>query len=251
MGYRRYRPALFNPKALLCVFSVLIGASILLPTLAAAAKVTYLKRPAEIKRKGAREWRPLRLGFTVKGGDSIRTGFGGRVEVKVGSRRVFRVAEVTELEIPQLEETKKGGLRALFKLTLGRFWGGLIRPLKKLSGDKFRVSTASATIGVKGTRFGMDYDPKTKVSRLLVLDGAVAAVPPGDEDRLVEVEAPREIPGPQEITEEEWLLLARKNQKIVIRPGEAPRVEPITDEDLEDEWVRFNQERDRQLAQGQ
>ena len=251
MGHHRYRPGLFNPRAFLSVISVLIAVSMLFPSLAAAAKVTYLKRPAEIKRKGARDWRPLRLGFTVNGGDSIRTGFGGRVEVKVGSRRVFRVAAVTELEIPELEESKSGGLRALFRLTLGRFWGGLIRPLKKLSGDKFQVSTASATIGVKGTQFGMDYDRKSKVSRLLVLDGEVAAVPPGEEDKLVEVEGPREIPGPQEIAEEEWLLLVRKNQKIVIRPGEAPMVEPITDKDREDEWVRFNLERDRLLVQGQ
>ena len=139
----------------------------------------------------------------------------------------------------------------MFRLTLGRFWGGLIRPLKKLRGDKFQVSTASATIGVKGTQFGMDYDRKSKVSRLLVLDGEVAAVPPGEEDKLVEVEGPREIPGPQEITGEEWLLLVRKNQKIVIRPGEAPRVEPITEKDREDEWVRFNLERDRLWAQEQ
>ncbi|MEE8436275.1 MAG: FecR family protein [bacterium] len=234
-----------------CFILVLMAASMLLPSLAAAAKVTYLKRPAEIKRKGTGDWNALRLGYKVNGGDAIRTGFGGRVEVTVSSRRVFRVGAVTELEIPELEETKKGGLRALFRLTLGRFWGGLIRPLKKLRGDKFQVSTATATIGVKGTQFGLDYDRKTKVSRLLVLEGEVAAVPPGDEDRLVEVEAPREIPGPQEITEEAWLLLVRRNQKIVIRPGEAPRVEPITDKDREDEWVRFNLERDRQLAQGQ
>ncbi len=244
MCHRRFRPV---P----CFILVLMAASMLLPSLAAAAKVTYLKRPAEIKRKGTGDWSALRLGYKVNGGDAIRTGFGGRVEVTVSSKRVFRVGAVTELEIPELEETKKGGLRALFRLTLGRFWGGLIRPLKKLRGDKFQVSTATATIGVKGTQFGLDYDRKTKVSRLLVLEGEVAAVPPGDEDRLVEVEAPREIPGPQEITEEAWLLLVRRNQKIVIRPGEAPRVEPITDKDREDEWVRFNLERDRQLAQGQ
>ena len=251
MFHYRIRLVLFNPKTFLCFVAVLMAASMLLPSLAAAAKVTYLKRPAEIKRKGAREWSVLRLGFSVKGGDSIRTGFGGRVEVKVGSRRVFRVGAVTELEIPQLEESQKGGLRALFRLTFGRFWGGLIRPLKKLRGDQFQVSTATATLGVKGTQFGVDYDRKTKVSQVLVWEGEVAAVPPGDEDRLVEVEAPREIPGPQEITEEEWLLLVRSNQKVVFRPGETPRVEPITDQDREDEWVRFNLERDLQLAQGQ
>ena len=251
MGHPQFRPVRFIPKRVMCLLLLVLAASMLLPSLAAAARVTYLKRPAEIKRKGAKEWSALRLGFKVNGGDSIRTGFGGRVEVTVGSRRVFRVGAVTELEIPRLEESKKGGLRAFFRLTLGRFWGGLIRPLRKLGGDKFQVSTASATIGVKGTQFGLDYDRKTKVSQLLVLEGEVAVVPPGDEDKLVEVEGPREIPGPQEITEEEWLLVVRKDQKIVIRPGTAPRVEPITGKDREDEWVRFNLERDRQLAQGQ
>ncbi len=110
---------------------------------------------------------------------------------------------------------------------------------------------SSATIGVKGTQFGLDHDGKSKVSRLLVLQGEVAVVPPGDEDKLVEVEGPREIPGPQEITEEEWLLVVGRDQKLIIRPGEAPRVEPITAADRRDEWVRFNLERDRLLTPDQ
>ncbi len=133
----RFLSSRVNPKIFQCVVAALMTASIVHPSLAGAAKVTHLKRPAEIKRHGTRDWGVLRLGFNVKSGDAIRTGFGGRVEVTVSSRRVFRVGPVTELEIPKLEESKKGGLRALFKLTLGRFWGGLIRPLKTLRGEKF------------------------------------------------------------------------------------------------------------------
>ncbi len=235
----------------LLLVAALVVVPVLLPALASAAKVTYLKRPVEIKRKGETKWKVLRLGFTVNAGDTIRTGFGGRVEVTLSSKRVFRIGSASEVEMPELEDSPKRGLRARFRLHLGRFWGGLVRPLSRLRGQKFQVSTSSATIGVKGTQFGMDYDKKRKTSQLLVLDGKVAAVPPGDEERLVEVEGPREIAGPQEISEDEWLLLVERDQKVVIVPGEAPRVEPITDKDREDEWVQFNLERDRRMAQGQ
>ncbi len=223
-------------------------ALLLLPGLAWAAEVTYLKRPAEIKRRGTTTWQVLNLGDEVNAGDAIRTGFGGRVEVTLSSRRVFRVGEATEIEMPQLEDSEEKGIRARFRLLLGRFWGGLIRPLTRRRGQRFEVSTTVATIGVKGTQFGMDHDKATEQSKLLVLDGVVAAVPPGGEIEREEVPGPREVAPPQEISEDEWLLLVERDQKLVIRPDEAPRVEPITPEERADEWVQFNLARDRALA---
>jgi hypothetical protein len=64
----------------------------------------------------------------------------------------------------------------------------------------------------------------------------------------VEIAGPREVAPPQEISRDEWLLLVTRDQKVVIRPGEVPQTEPLTAEDKADEWVRFNTERDSQLA---
>ena len=212
--------------------------------------MTYLKKPVEIKRRGAAEFVVLNLGDPVNEGDTVRSGFGGRVEITISNKRVFRVGEATEIELPTLDDSKKRGIQARFKLILGRFWGSLVRPLRDTDKERFEVTTASATIGVKGTSFGVDYDKKTKSSTVLVLDGTVAAVPPGQEPRLpVEIAGPREVAPPQEISLNEWVLLVSRDQKVTIRPGEVPTVEPLTAEDKEDEWVKFNSQRDQNLAQ--
>ncbi len=74
-------------------------------------------------------------------------------------------------------------------------------------------------------------------------------MPPGQDVNVpVEIAGPREVAPPQEISLDEWLLLISRDQKVIIRPGEVPQVEPLTAEDKEDEWVKFNSERDQALA---
>lgn len=219
------------------------------PAQVQAAEATYVVRPAEVKRKGTQQWVVLNQGDTVNAGDTIRTGEGARVEVRLSPKRVFRIGQITEIEMPQLSDNRQQGVRAKFNLLLGRFWGGLVQPMRDVTSERFEVSTATATIGVKGTSFGVDYNKKTDASSVLVIDGTVVAVPPGQEPELpVEIAGPREIAPPQEISRDEWLLLVTRDQKVTIRPGEVPQVEPLTDEDKADDWVKFNTDRDDALA---
>ena len=229
---------------------VLLAVLVLVPALLQAAEVTYVVRPVEVKRKGTDTWRPIKLGDKVYAGDTIRTGFGGRVEITISPKRVFRIGQASEVELPELSDDSRRGIRAKFNLLLGRFWAGVIRPIKNVQSEKFQVQTATAVIGVKGTQFGVDYDKKEDASQVLVIDGTVAAQPPPKEvEKPVEIAGPREVAPPQEISRDEWLLLVSRDQKVIIRPGEIPQVEPLTAEDKADEWVRFNSERDAQLAQ--
>ena len=158
-------------------------------------------------------------------------------------------ASATEVELPELADTRDQGIRAKFNLLLGRFWGGVIRPLKDLQAEHFQVSTPTAVIGVKGTQFGVDYDKKQDETKALVINGTVAAQPPPTEQKgPVEIAGPREVAPPQEISRDQWLLLVSRDQKVIIRPGEVPQTEPLTPEDKADEWVKFNTERDAALA---
>jgi len=221
----------------------------LMAATAMAAKVTYLKRPAEVQRQGKGEFATLNMGDEVIAGDVIRTGMGARVEVTISEKRVFRIGQATKISIPQMEDTKAKGFKARFNLTLGRFWGGVVKPLSDPATERFEVATETATIGVKGTSFGVDFNKDKDESSVLVLEGTIAAVPPGkDPSAPVEVAGPQEIAPPQEISRDEWTLLVTRDQKVIIRPGEAPSVEPLTAEDKEDEWVKFNMERDAALA---
>ncbi len=222
---------------------LVLAALLLAPLAAFAAKVTFLELPAQIKRKGATEWRTLKLGEDVSEGDSIRTGMGGRVEVTIAEKRVFRVGQATEVELPSFRET--GGLNASFHVLVGRFWASIRVPLAEALGEKVEVQTTTATIGIKGTNFGVDHDRVRGLSQVTVIDGTVAAAAPQVTGGKQEVEGPREIAPPSEISREQWLVLVSRNQKLLIRPGQAPRVEPMTAEDKADEWVVFNQQRDK------
>jgi hypothetical protein len=240
----RIRPLPLLLLAALALLVLCVG-----PALASAAEVTYLVRPVEVKRKGTQKFIVLNLHDQVYAGDTIRTGFGARVEITISNKRVFRIGQASEVELPELEDSKDEGIKARFNLVLGRFWGGLLRPLHNLQAERFEVQTATAVIGVKGTQFGVDYDKKVDETRALVIDGTVAAQPPPTQKKApVEIAGPREVAPPQEISRAEWLLLVTRDQKVVIRPGEVPKAEPLTAEDKADEWVKFNTERDAALA---
>lgn len=229
--------------------ALLVGLLLVVPTLLWAAEVTYLVRPVEVKRKGTDTFVVLHLHDKVFAGDTIRTGFGGRVEITISHKRVFRIGQASTVELPELEDSKKEGLKARFNLLLGRFWGAVLRPLHKLQAERFEVQTATATIGVKGTQFGVDYSKKTDETRAVVIKGIVAAEPPPRPVQApVQIAGPQEIAPPQEISRAEWLVLVSRDQKLIIRPGEMPKTEPLTAKDKADEWVRFNTERDAQLA---
>jgi ferric-dicitrate binding protein FerR (iron transport regulator) len=228
---------------------LVVALLVLLPALAAAAEVTYLVRPVEVKRKGAEKFVVLNLGDAVNAGDTIRTGFGARVEITISEKRVFRIGQASEVELPELSDSQGEGIRARFNLLLGRFWAGVLRPVQNVQNERFEVKTVTAVIGVKGTQFGVDYDKKEDASQVLVIDGTVEARPPGAPPKApVEIAGPREVTPPQEVSRDEWLLLVSADQKVIIRPGEVPQIEPLTAEDKEDEWVKFNTTRDAEIA---
>jgi hypothetical protein len=230
-------------------FFLLLALALLTAPLAAqAAKVTYLVKPAQLMRGDAKAWIALNLGDEVREGDSVRTGIGARVELSITSKRQFRIGQATEILLEGLEEkAPQQGLQAKVKLLLGRFWGSLRSPLKETFGEQVQVSTATATIGVKGTTFGVDFDKKDKTTQVAVVTGKVAVQPPPVEvGPPTEVAGPREIAPPQEVSREEWTRLVAADQKLIVRPGEVPKTEPLTDEDKKDEWIAFNIARDQQ-----
>ncbi|MDH4247037.1 MAG: FecR family protein [Deltaproteobacteria bacterium] len=238
----------FQRKGWVVLAGVVLAVAGLLPWagVAAAQEVTLLERPVQVKRKDAKDWTVLNLGDKVKKGDAIRTGMGARVEITLGNKRVFRIGQASEVELPELEGGENKNTNAKVNLVLGRFWAGLLKPLKGGT-ERFEVQTETATIGVKGTQFGVDFDKESKASAISVITGTVAAVPPPPEEKH-EVAGPREIAPPQEITREEWSVLVTRDQKVIIIPGQAPKVVPMTAEDKADDWVKFNTDRDAAIA---
>jgi hypothetical protein len=224
---------------------LVLGLLVATPLAAMAAKVTYLEIPAQVKRKGTTEWKTLAVGDDVMEGDTIRTGMGGRVEVTLAPKRVFRIGQATEIELPAFDE--KLGLKAHFNVLVGRFWGSIRTPLAETLGEKLEVQTQTATIGIKGTQFGVDHDKVTQTTGVTVVEGTVAASAPQVAQGKQEVAGPQEIAPPEQISRSQWLFLVSRNQKVTIKPGVEPKVEAMTADDKADEWVTFNQQRDKAM----
>jgi hypothetical protein len=205
------------------------------------AQISALEGKAQRTRaSGARS--ELRVGLPVDQGDTIETRESARLEIRFSDGSVLRLGPSSRL---QLAEAHFGGSAARRKLNARLFFGRLwAKVTSVIQGDqKFEIETENAVAGVRGTTFGVDANADKSVL-VRVYDGAVAvgkappAAPPGEERR--------EVPGPQEVTREEWEKLVGKQMQIFVAadgtPGEPQPFSPDADKD--DAFARWNQQRD-------
>lgn len=232
-------------------------AFLVLPAWAQAAKVTFVSRPAEVMHKGNPKWVPLNVGDAINAGDVMRTGTGGRVEVMLEAKRVIRMGQASQMELTEhLLGAGGQSQTTTINVKFGRLWNTVARPLNSKKGESFRVNTPTATLGIKGTRFNVDFDKLEKTLGVAVKEGAVAAQSVPEEnggagaDKAHEIAGPGEVAPPQEISREEWQTVVAANQKLVVGPDGKTRVSALTEADLNDDWMRFNEERDQALAAG-
>lgn len=228
----------------LLVWLLLTGPAAAQGTAEQGALVSELVPPAQLRRTAEAPWERLTVGTRVRQGQQIRTGLEGRVELTLAAQRVLRIGPATEITVPRLHLGEQT-FNVRIRLVAGRVWGNLLRVLRPAWQEHLVVSTPTATVGIKGTQFGLEHDPTQETLRLLVLRGQVAALPPGaDPGAPKEVPGPREVAPPQEISEEAWEILVTSRQRLVLRPGEPPRLEPVRPAHLEDAWVAYNIARD-------
>jgi len=147
----------------------------------------------------------------------------------------------------QLAEAHFAAVAARRKLTarlfLGRLWA---KVTSVIQGDqKFQVETENAVAGVRGTTFRVDANEDKSVL-VRVYDGSVAVAkkaPLYEEKRRPDR---REVPGPDEVTRDEWEKLVGRQMQIFISadgtPGEPEQFSPDADKD--DPFALWNQQRD-------
>ena len=112
--------------------------------------------------------RGARLGV----GDMIETGDKGKVELRLsdGSTIVIGAnSRVVIKELNTLEVTKVS--TNTFELLKGKIRAIVVPFVSKDS--RFTIETGNATVGVRGTDFGVTRDPDADTTHLLTLDGAV------------------------------------------------------------------------------
>mgnify|MGYP000988074257 CR=1 FL=1 len=99
--------------------------------------------------------RPLVKGAEISNGDTIRTGDGGRAQVRFSDGALISLQPTTEFRVDNYEFSNQptGQEKGFFSLIKGgmRTITGLIGRSNR---DNYKVTTSVATIGIRGTHFG-------------------------------------------------------------------------------------------------
>jgi len=206
------------------------------------AQVSALDGKAQRTRAGSRV--ELRVGTALSQGDTIETQDASRLEVRFSDGSLLRLGPGSKL---QLSEAHFGGGPSRRRLSARLFFGKLwAKVTSVIQGDqKFQVETENAVAGVRGTTFRVDANAD-RSALVRVYDGAVAVgkkTPLYAEQRR---QARREVPGPDEVTRDEWEKLVGRQMQIFISadgtPGEPEQFSPEVDKD--DPFALWNQQRD-------
>lgn len=209
------------------------------------ASVSYLEGTAS-KSSDGKDWKSISKGDLLKEGESVKTGTKSRLELTLPDGSKMRFSEGTNFKVDALifkEEERSLGIDVFF----GKAWAKVSKGKK---GSRFEVKTPNAVAGVRGTVYRVDVNNDTS-SLVRVYDGEVAVgnLPAKVEDegkRPKYVSGPSEIPGPHEVTREEWTYIVKSWQQIAISPkGIASKPTSFTQEEDRNEWVIWNQEMDR------
>ena len=154
-----------------------------------------------------------------------------------------------------MKEQKKETVNR-FNLSIGRLW----TKGKKLTSpsSRYNINTPTAISAVHGTTYDLfvDMDGSTE---LRVFQGEVRVYnpfvkkKPSDEysspyfQEPREISGPRPVPGPREVSKEEWTrIVVSQFQKVVLYKTGRPKTDSFDPQEVSNEaWVRWNNERDR------
>jgi hypothetical protein len=220
------------------------------------ATVTMIEGTAQVFTKEATAGLTLKKGSKLKRGQEVRVGANSKMEIRFPDGTVMRLSEKSRLVMDEVlydKRTENNNVKV--NLAVGKLWANV----KKLVTPESRVEvrTSNAVAGVRGTVYRVNVE-EDKSALVRVYDGSVyVANPPKEEAGKPprEVSAPTPVPGPHEVpppfhevTMEEWEVIVQSFQQVTISPdGVASKPQDFDREADADDWVKWNQERDKQL----
>jgi hypothetical protein len=180
---------------------------------AAVGQVTALEGSAVRVPKASAE-QALARGSAIELEDTVRTATASYLKLVLSDGTALALGPDSELtlEVAEFAGQERGAFSA--RLLVGKFWANVKRVVAG-STSHFEVKAGRAVAGVRGTIFRMDATPLVAGSRppkiretlVRVLEGKVGV---DAEVRRAKGKAPpapgprQEVPGPQEISAEEW-----------------------------------------------
>ena len=218
-------------------------------------EISFILGEVVIINPDSSEEAPAEMNSIIRTGDRIVTAEESRCEIKLKDESVIRLGENTEFDVSDVT-LKENSLQGKAGLNRGSLWNNLI---KLKTGDKnIRVKTPTSVMAVRGTVFRVEAQGDTSTS-LLVYDGVVdvnlseeVAKAVGQiQDRKPgppkAISGPKKVHGPYEVTLDEWKRIVAGMQINVRSDGKYHQFEFDSATDMENEWVKWNLERDRMI----
>jgi hypothetical protein len=154
---------------------VLLSCLAALPSLGVAQEigtVASLSGTAQIGGEG--DWRPVAISTPVYLGDTIRTGYPGRVRIVFQDDSVLNVSEGSELVVDeQVFDPGAGSYRSTLRLLGGKL-RALVSEYYESPGGEYEIRTPTAVAGVRGTEFVLVYDAARQQTEVIGVGGRVA-----------------------------------------------------------------------------
>jgi len=185
----------------------------------------------------------------------IRVAEKSRVELKFPDGTVMRFAERSTVKMDDiLYDNKTESKKVKVGLTSGKLWASV----KKLvtNDSKVEVRTTNAVAGVRGTVYRVNVEDDNSAV-VKVYDGSVdvGGIPKDQQPKAaaqgfsapVPVSGPTQVAAPyHEVSMEEWHVIVKSFQQVTISPkGVASQPQDFTPQQDMDDWVKWNQERDK------
>lgn len=234
------------------------------------ARVTRLEGTLESASAEAGPWTPLKLKSTVSEGSILRTGPKTRAELALPGDSVIRIGPESRLKLTKiLFPPEKKDARVEARLITGRLWAR-VSSLFGGPDPRFQVSAGNAVAGVRGTAFEINFAELTgdntapePAGSLKVYEGTVAVGrynPFEAEEKHkgggivapTDVKGPGDVPPPfRDVSREEWTRLLVAGMQVPFGAGEPGKAEPEkidNEEDLKDDFTRWNRELDGLMA---
>ncbi len=207
--------------------------------------VTYVRGETQ-KKNPSTDWVPVPEQSTIESGDTMQTKRKSRAEVSVESGKVVRLDENTIVDMVKLLEQEQQKREVQLDVKEGQVWASIS---SLGANDDFKINSPFAGAAVRGTVF--NYAVTGDNLKIDVFKGAVEVYNPFKPIDVPKpgqiIIAPRDVPGPRDISREEWTkLLIQTRQSVVVGGAGSPPpvVTPISQKTLDDEWVKWNQARD-------
>jgi hypothetical protein len=216
------------------------------PAPAPAGAVTFAA--GEATRAAGGKTEKLAVGTSVFQGDVLETGRRTRLEVELADGSVLRLGPSSRAAVQGATFGKTVDERKVSaKLLVGKVWANVAKAVG--GAQRFEIQTENAVAGVRGTTFRVDAATDRSVV-VKVYSGTVAvasgAVPRPEHEGDAEGKPRRQIPGPRQVTREQWEKIVTSMMEVRVSAEGVPS-EPQAFAFAaggQDEWEEWNRSRD-------